>query len=121
MEIEYSRGGLTGWIQERWFEFRQGHTTYLGFALSFINFVLITYNLFLQEVFTSLSLFQFCVIFGLVYTPVSIIIGRFHIDKQARYDTGMISNENPVFRAMMDELREIRKTLQEIKEGLNGG
>ncbi len=116
MEIEYSRGGLVGWIQERWFEFRQGHSTYLGFALSFINFVLITYNLFLEKVLPDFSLFQFCVVFGLLYTPTSIIIGRFHIDKQARYDTGMISNENPVFRAMMDELKEIRKTLQEIKE-----
>jgi len=28
MEIRYSRGGLLGWIQERWFEFRQGHGTY---------------------------------------------------------------------------------------------
>ena len=121
MEIEYSRGGLAGWIQERWFEFRQGHGTYLGFILSFVNFVLITYNLFLGKVFVELSLFHFCLVFGTVYIPMGIVLGRFHIDKQARYDTGMISNENPVFRAMMGELKEMKKTLQEIKEGLNGG
>lgn len=116
MEIEYSRGGLAGWIQERWFEFRQGHGTYLGFILSFVNFVLITYNLLLEKMFTNLTLFQFCVIFGLLYTPISIIIGRFHIDKQARYDTGMISNENPVFRAIIDDLREIKELLKEMEK-----
>ncbi len=56
MEIRYSRGGLLGWIQERWFEFRQGHGTYLGFILSFVNFVLISYSLFLEKIFRDLTL-----------------------------------------------------------------
>jgi len=115
--VEYSRGGLAGWIQERWFEFRMGHGTYLGFVLSFVNFVLITYSLFLEKVFVELTLLQFCLVFGAVYIPVSVIIGRVHIKKQVRYDAGMIFNQNPGLQAMMNKLMEIEKLLHEIKEG----
>lgn len=114
--IEYSRGGLAGWTQERWFEFRQGHSTYLAFILSFVNFVLITYSLFLEKVFVELTLLQFCLVFGAVYVPAGIVIGRVHIKKQARYDTGMIFNQNPGLQAMMNELIEIKKLLQEKEE-----
>lgn len=115
-EVKYSQGGLSGWLQERWFEFRQGHGTYLGFILSFVNFVLIAYNLFLEEMIKDLTLFHFCSIFGSIYIPVSIIIGRVHIQKQARYDTGMIFNQNPGLQAMMNELIEIKKLLQELAD-----
>lgn len=116
MEVEYSSGGIIGWFQERWFEFRQGHGTYLGFVLSFVNFVLIAYSLFLEEIFVDLSLLQFCLIFGVVYVPASVIIGRVHIKKQAKYDTGMIFNQNPGLQAMMNELIGIRKLLKEMDE-----
>ncbi len=116
MEVKYSRGGLLGWLQERWFEFRQGHNTYLGFVLSFVNFVLIAYSLFLQEIFKDLTLFQFCVVFGAISVPASRIFGRVHIHIQARYDTGMIFNQNPGLQAMMNKLIEIEKILQESKE-----
>ena len=98
----YSRGGLLGWIQQRWFEFRQGHGTYLGFVLSFVNFVLIAYSLFLEKMFRNLTLLQFCLIFGSLYVPTGVIIGRLHIKKQVRYDTGMIFNQNPGLQAMME-------------------
>jgi len=114
MEISYSRGGLFGWIQERWFEFRQGHGTYLGFVLSFVNFVLIAYSLFLEKIFRNLTLLQFCLIFGSLYVPTGIIIGRLHIKKQVRYDTGMTFNQNPGLQAMMNELKEIKETLKEL-------
>ncbi len=114
MEISYSRGGLLGWIQERWFEFRQGHGTYLGFILSFVNFVLISYSLFLEKIFRNLTLFQFCLIFGCLYVPTSIILGRLHIKKQIRYDTGMAFNVNPGIQAMMKEFKEIKDLLKEL-------
>jgi len=114
MEISYSRGGLLGWIQMRWFEFRMGHGTYLGFVLSFVNFVLIAYSLFLEKIFRNLTLLQFCLIFGSLYVPTGIIIGRLHIRKQVRYDTGMIFNQNPGLQAMMNELKEIKKLLRKL-------
>ncbi len=114
MTISYSRGGLLGWIQMRWFEFRQGHGTYLGFVLSFVNFVLIAYSLFLEKIFRNLTLLQFCIIFGSLYVPTGVIIGRLHIRKQVRYDTGMIFNQNPGLQAMMNELKEIKDILREL-------
>jgi len=116
MEVKYSSGGAIGWLQERWFEFRQGHSTYLAFVLSFVNFVLITYSLFLEKIFVELTLLQFCFVFGAIYVPASVIIGKVHIKKQAKYDTGMIFNQNPGLQAMMNELIEIRKLLKEAKE-----
>ena len=115
MEVEYSRGGLIGWVQERWFEFRQGHSTYLAFLLSFVNFVLITYNLYLEKVFVDLSLLQFCIVFGSLYVPVSIVIGRTHIKKQYQYDTGMTFKHNPGLQAIMNEILEIKKFIKERK------
>lgn len=116
MEVKYSSGGVVGWFQERWFEFRQGHGVYLGFVLSFVNFVLISYSLFLEKVFTELTLFQFCFVFGMIYIPAGVIIGRIHIEKQAKYDTGMIFNQNPGLQAMMNELIEIKKLLKKMEE-----
>lgn len=113
MEVEYGSGGLLGWLQERWFEFRQGHSTYLGFFLSFINFTLITFNLFLEKVFVDLSLLQFCIVFGVLYIPISIIIGRTHIKKQVKYDTGMTFKHNPGLQAIYTELKDIKKILEE--------
>ena len=112
-EVEYSSGGVIGWIQERWFEFRQGHGTYLAFILSFVNFVLITYNLFLEKVFPDLSLLQFCIIFGAIYVPLSTLIGIRHIRKQVKYDTGKIFNQDPGHQKMMNEIMKIRKLLEE--------
>lgn len=116
MEVEYSSGGIVGWFQERWFEFRQGHGTYLGFILSFVNFVLISYSLFLEEVFAELTLLQFCMVFAALYIPVGIIIGRIHIKKQAKYDTGMIFNQNPGMKVMMNTLKEIKDMLKKMEK-----
>ena len=52
--------------------------------------------------------------FGSLYVPASIIIGRLHIKKQIRYDTGMTFNVNPGLQAMMNELKEIKELLREF-------
>ncbi len=69
------------WMSRRWFDFRLGHSTYLIFALSFGNFVLIFHRLFIErvpalnEIFSSLWIFVF--VFILAYIPIAIIIGIF--------------------------------------------
>ncbi len=68
-----------GWIRRRWWEFSQGHSTYLIFLLTFMNFVLIAYRLlieripFIQELFPQLWIFV--LIFLVSYIPASTIIG----------------------------------------------
>lgn len=113
MEVEYSGAGEGSWVRKRWFEFRQGHGTYLGFFLSFTNFVLISYNLLLEQVFPDLPLLQFCIIFGSLYVPTSIIIGKWHLEKQVKYDIGMTVKHNPGIQAVLREIRVLKKTIEE--------
>ncbi|MEM2855827.1 MAG: hypothetical protein QW416_01820 [Candidatus Nitrosocaldaceae archaeon] len=121
------------WLRRRWFEFRQGHSIYLAFILSFTNFILITYRLLieripaLQNIFTDLWIF--IIFFILVYIPASILIGRWHRITQLKVETTIGMLENPLFarmyrimldvqlgRATKEEIEEIRKILLDIEK-----
>lgn len=39
-----------GWFRRRWWEFRQGHSVYLIFVLTFVNFILIAYRLLIEKI-----------------------------------------------------------------------
>ena len=121
-----------GWIRRRWWEFRQGHSIYLIFALTFINFILISYRLliekitFLQEIIP--DLWMFAILFLIVYVPAAILIGYWHRKTQLRVETTMIQQQNPVLATMIrtlldvqtgkatkDEIDEFRKMLTKIE------
>ncbi len=125
-----------GWIRRRWWEFRQGHSTYLIFLLTFMNFVLIAYRLlieripFFQELFPQLWIFV--LIFVLVYIPLSIIIGNWHRRTQLRVESTINILENPLwakmFRTMLDiqtgraskeEIEKVRELLLSIEKKLD--
>ena len=125
-----------GWIRRRWWEFRQGHSTYLIFLLTFMNFVLIAYRLlieripFIQELFPQLWIFV--LIFVLVYIPLSIIIGNWHRRTQLRVESTINILENPLwakmFRTMLDiqtgraskeEIEKVRELLLSIEKKLD--
>lgn len=88
------------WIQRRFWDFRYGHSTYLAFALSFINFIVINYHLlisnipFLSSTFT--QLWMFAVTFLIAYPILSVSIGYF-IYRQRQYHTDIeiATLENP--------------------------
>ena len=121
-----------GWGRRRWWEFRQGHSIYLVFALTFINFILISYRLliekitFLQEILP--DLWMFAIVFLIVYVPAAILIGYWHRKTQLRVETTMIQQQNPVLATMIrtlldvqtgkatkDEIDEFRKMLTKIE------
>lgn len=121
-----------GWGRRRWWEFRQGHSIYLVFALTFINFILISYRLliekitFLQEIIP--DLWMFAILFLIVYVPAAILIGYWHRKTQLRVETTMIQQQNPVLATMIrtlldvqtgkatkDEIDEFRKMLTKIE------
>ena len=83
------------YIQRRWLDFRNGHSIYLAFILTFINFILITHNFaieqssFLSEIFDSLSVFA--VVFIVIYMPAAMLIGYWHRRRQYT-----IENEAPL-------------------------
>ena len=43
-----------GWLRRRWLDFRFGHSIYLIFALSFINFILIFHRLLIERIESAL-------------------------------------------------------------------
>lgn len=122
------------WIRRRWFDFRQGHSYYLIFALSFANFVLIFHRLlierveFLNEVFS--DLWVFFIVFIIIYIPVAIAIGAWHRRTQLKVEAEVTLLQNPLFakmfRTMLDiqtgqikkeEIEEMRNFLIKIEEG----
>ena len=62
-----------------WILFKRGHSMYLAFLVSFLNFITIQYSLLiskmptLRTIFTSLQ--TFIAIFLLIYIPTAIILG----------------------------------------------
>ena len=122
-----------GWARRRWWEFRQGHSVYLIFVLTFINFILIAYRLLIERVtvFKELipELWIFALLFIAVYIPAATIIGFWHRKTQLRVETTLIQQQSPVlammFRTLLDvqtgkatdkEIEEFRKMLTNIEK-----
>ena len=124
-----------GWIRRRWWEFRAGHSVYLIFVLTFINFILISYRLLIekipmfQELIPNLSIFV--LLFLAFYIPAAIIIGFWHRKTQLKVETTLTMQQNPVlakmFRTMLDvqtgkasekEIKEFRDFLTKIERKL---
>jgi uncharacterized protein YneF (UPF0154 family) len=112
-----------GWGRRRWWEFRQGHSIYLVFALTFINFILISYRLLIEKItfFKELmpDLWIFAIVFLIVYIPAAILIGFWHRRTQLRVETTMIQQQNPVLATMIRTLLDVQTGVasqEEIKE-----
>jgi len=122
-----------GWIRRRWWEFRQGHSVYLIFLLTFMNFILISYRLliekvaFIKELIPELWLFV--ILFIAIYIPAAIIIGFWHRKTQLRVEATLITQQNPILAMMIrtlldvqtgkatkDEIEEFRKMLIKIEK-----
>ncbi len=72
-----------GWPQQRFFEFRAGHGTYLAFAVSLVTFVLIVHRLLIERVPELNAIFGdlliFTIVFAILYVPIAVFIGRWHM------------------------------------------
>ncbi|BDQ31826.1 hypothetical protein NZNM25_19670 [Nitrosopumilus zosterae] len=124
-----------GWARRRWWEFRQGHSVYLIFVLTFINFILIAYRLLIERVifFKELipELWIFAVMFIIFYIPAATLIGYWHRKTQLRVETTLVQQQNPVLARMIrtlldvqtgkaseEEIAEFRKMLNNIEKRL---
>ena len=122
------------WVRRRWFDFRQGHSIYLIFAMSFANFVLIFYRLLIEQVeiladiFTSLWIFL--IVLLLAYVPVALLIGLWHRRTQMKVEQTLTMRQNPLlavyFRNLLDvidgkaskeDIEEFRRLLKSIETG----
>ena len=122
-----------GWGRRRWCEFRQGHSIYLIFMLTFVNFILISYRLLIErvEIFKELipELWIFALLFIVCYIPAATLIGFWHRRTQLRVETTIVNQQNPVLARMIrtlldvqtgvaseDEIKEFRKMLEKIEK-----
>jgi hypothetical protein len=88
-------------LQKGWLDFRNGHSVYLSFILTFMNSILIAYHFavsqfaFLDNVFYSLGLFA--LFFLGIYIPTSVIIGYWHRRHQWTVENEALLQENWVW------------------------
>jgi len=114
------------WFRRRWFDFRQGHSVYLIFALTFANFVLIFHRLLIERVPVLDEFFPdlwaFVIAFVLIYVPLAIAIGAWHRRTQLRVDSEVILRQNPLWAKMFGLLIDIQtgKASKEEIENLRG-
>jgi len=108
------------WLKRRWQEFRWGHSVYLVFAFSFINFLLITYRLLIEYVvilhFTFPNLTVYAVVAFVIYIPVAVAVGHLHRSKQLRTDVVMVSEKNPYFLEILERLERIECEVKKLKK-----
>ncbi len=85
-------------LRKRWLDFRNGHSIYLVFILTFVNFILIAYNLaiervpFLSNIFGSLTVFT--AVFIAIYVPAAVLIGYWHRRNQYAVENEAMLQEN---------------------------
>jgi hypothetical protein len=111
------------WVRRRWWDARTGHTTYLMFALTFVNFILIAYRFFIENdpaVKALLSnLWVFVAIFLIFYIPASTLIGYWHRRTQLSVETTLKRLEDPIFAKMFRAILDVqtgKATKEEIEE-----
>jgi hypothetical protein len=116
----------SNFFRKRWLDFRNGHSIYLAFILTFVNFILITYNFAVEKVPMLNSIFGhnlivFTIFFIAVYIPSSMLIGYWHRRNQYRVENETLLAENWIWAWLTRyqiRLIEGKTTPEENKEVL---
>jgi len=112
------------WFRRRWLDFRQGHSIYLIFIMTFANFITIQYKLLLDkipsvDVLTGGNIIGFAIVFVALYVPIGILIGYWHRKSQWKIEAEALFKENKIGATMwlfVIDLIDGRVTDQEKKE-----
>jgi hypothetical protein len=88
------------WARRRWLDFRNGHSIYLIFLMTFANFVTIQYQLLLQRVpaihSLHINIWIFALLFVAMYLPIGMIIGYWHRKNQFSVEAEAMFNQNQI-------------------------
>jgi hypothetical protein len=94
----------SNWARRRWLDFRNGHSIYLIFAMTFANFVTIQYKLLIDQVPSLSGLFGsiwvFAIVFVLTYVPIGVLLGYWHRKSQWTVEQEALFRENKVGAVM---------------------
>ncbi len=122
------------WIRRRWLDFRNGHSIYLIFAMTFANFITIQYGLLIDRVPQLSSIFTsiwfFAIVFVVSYLPLAMVIGYWHRKSQWSVEQEALFKENKVAAILWlyifdlfegkvseQEKKDMRDTLLSITKG----
>lgn len=85
-------------FRRRWLDFRNGHSIYLAFLLTFVNFILITYNFAIKQlpfgIGEYMNLPLFILFFVSLYVPTAIILGVWHRKHQYSVENEALLRQN---------------------------
>ena len=88
------------WFRRRWLDFRNGHSIYLIFVLTFANFITIQYELLIYQIPYLAGVFNnvifFAIVFVLMYVPIGIALGYWHRKTQWKVEQDALFRENKV-------------------------
>ena len=88
------------WFRRRWLDFRNGHSIYLIFILTFANFITIQYKLLIDQIPYLAGIFDniiiFAIVFVLMYVPIGIVLGYWHRKTQWKVEQDALFRENKV-------------------------
>ena len=88
------------WFRRRWLDFRNGHSIYLIFVLTFANFITIQYKLLIDQIPYLAGAFNniiiFAIVFVLMYVPIGIVLGYWHRKTQWKVEQDALFRENKV-------------------------
>ena len=94
----------SNWARRRWLDFRNGHSIYLIFGMTFANFVTIQYKLLIDQVPSLSGLFGsiwvFAIVFVLTYVAIGILLGYWHRKSQWTVEQEALFRENKVGAVM---------------------
>lgn len=119
------------WARRRWLDFRQGHSVYLIFLMTFANFIIIQYALLVERIPILGSIFPnlwiFAALFVSAYVPIAIVIGYWHrktqwkIEQEAMFSENMVQARLWLFLLELiegnvseEEKKEVRTMLKQI-------
>lgn len=88
-------------LRRRWLDFRNGHSIYLIFLMTFANFVTIQYKLLIEKVpFLTHSIFSsiwvFAIVFVAAYVPLGMLIGYWHRKNQFSVEQEALFSQNQI-------------------------
>ncbi len=114
------------WLKRRWFEFRSGHSMYLTFALTFVNFILIAYRLLVEQVPLLNTLFpnlwMFALLLLIIYFPLAVAVGHWHRTMQLPTESNIGFMASPLFAKVYRIQMQIMQgtaNKEEVEEMMN--
>lgn len=106
----------SSWLKRRWFDFRNGHSTYLIFVIQFAQFVVITYQLYVVNSSVNNfipSIYHWVAFFIATYLPAAIIAGHVHRKRQMATDQAQQIDVNPLsYKTVIQNGKEALYTLR---------